>query len=746
MMMKTLTFLFFLCFTNVLFAQNTFQKSITPLLDTTLLRCAPDGKAVYLVGQVRENGNLHIHYLKIDNTGNLLWQKEYKDLFSGYRLQSMTLQKDGLLILLSDVSAAILVKINLNDGTTTWIKYYGKNERIHLYNVALDGYDQIWLSGLHLQSINTDSNYYFQIKADKDAKPLKATQARTAYSSVYYKDIQYFKPSKAFWLPSKKSMVMFADYTAPYSKRMYFQEYNKTRELIFGDQNMEYTKRDLDSDFSDLFTAKKYVIFSATSLKYTGTFITPSKDYLYGIMDSTAFFYLKVNGTDSPMTPLHNNDGSIVFYSNKYRTLTKFDENLKEIWTRKYDNCLSTTAFAGDIAADGSIFTVRNLIDRTVVSHINSDGSLPACIDYPTATTPFVVDERYNKGVTYENCNCLPYSIPVVKDTLISVNSKSTALVDICIKIDASFKTPDTFCLGRKFNVVGVDTNFALKHIWRFQAQMQEIYNPSFVFDVLGLKKVFHQEDIKNCRDTASNYVFVMAEPIIAIKDTVVCAQKSIQINLSSKYGQLYYLNNQKTSPLVSINQSGTYTFKINTNGCNIEQKASIKLVDFERPIFKQDSVTCLGNPYPVVFEKRFKEVFWDNQKVTNDTFWIKDAGVHRYNITYSLDTLCKISGTLKIDRKACDDIFVPNAFSPNGDLVNDEFRAFALPSQKILGFSIYDRWGSLVFQASDATSTWDGTFRGQPCPQGIYTYFVQYLDLKSMKQKSNSGDVMIVP
>ena len=64
----------------------------------------------------------------------------------------------------------------------------------------------------------------------------------------------------------------------------------------------------------------------------------------------------------------------------------------------------------------------------------------------------------------------------------------------------------------------------------------------------------------------------------------------------------------------------------------------------------------------------------------------------------------------------------IPNAFTPNGDGMNDQlcFNADVLTEFSI---AIFNRWGQCVYQSDDATRCWDGTFRGQRCLAGVYTY-----------------------
>ncbi len=70
----------------------------------------------------------------------------------------------------------------------------------------------------------------------------------------------------------------------------------------------------------------------------------------------------------------------------------------------------------------------------------------------------------------------------------------------------------------------------------------------------------------------------------------------------------------------------------------------------------------------------------------------------------------------------------MPNAFSPDGDGLNDVFRPVTLP-EKISSFSmyIYDRWGMQVFFSNDISKGWDGTINGNPAQIGGYVYVVKY-------------------
>lgn len=92
-----------------------------------------------------------------------------------------------------------------------------------------------------------------------------------------------------------------------------------------------------------------------------------------------------------------------------------------------------------------------------------------------------------------------------------------------------------------------------------------------------------------------------------------------------------------------------------------------------------------------------------------------------------------------------CEDpyVFIPNAFTPNGDGKNDILfvRGEVIES---LNLKIYDRWGEKVFETVDISHGWDGTYRGAPCEPGVYDYHLQVTCL-GMKQYFKKGNITLL-
>jgi gliding motility-associated-like protein len=80
--------------------------------------------------------------------------------------------------------------------------------------------------------------------------------------------------------------------------------------------------------------------------------------------------------------------------------------------------------------------------------------------------------------------------------------------------------------------------------------------------------------------------------------------------------------------------------------------------------------------------------------------------------------------------------LLMPNAFTPNGDGLNDVFAIPVNTPLQLIGFAVYNRWGQAVFSTSSIGKGWDGTFRGKPAEQGLYMY--------SIKGTNDQGSVHI--
>ncbi|MET1055318.1 MAG: putative Ig domain-containing protein [Pedobacter sp.] len=88
-------------------------------------------------------------------------------------------------------------------------------------------------------------------------------------------------------------------------------------------------------------------------------------------------------------------------------------------------------------------------------------------------------------------------------------------------------------------------------------------------------------------------------------------------------------------------------------------------------------------------------------------------------------------------------DVFVPNTFTPNGDGNNDIFYAYG-SSIVNATMRIYDQWGHVIFISRQMNMGWDGTYRGQPQPNGVYIYMID-IDMRDGTKLMRKGTVTLL-
>jgi gliding motility-associated-like protein len=94
-------------------------------------------------------------------------------------------------------------------------------------------------------------------------------------------------------------------------------------------------------------------------------------------------------------------------------------------------------------------------------------------------------------------------------------------------------------------------------------------------------------------------------------------------------------------------------------------------------------------------------------------------------------------------DESVSEDIFVPNAFSPNADGNNDTLKVLGKGIAEI-EFAIYNRWGELIFKTHDAKQGWDGTYKGEKSEPAVYAWYVK-ARMRNGKEIFKKGNVTLI-
>lgn len=190
--------------------------------------------------------------------------------------------------------------------------------------------------------------------------------------------------------------------------------------------------------------------------------------------------------------------------------------------------------------------------------------------------------------------------------------------------------------------------------------------------------------------------------------DTTICAQESVVYR-----GKTY-------------NQTGTYHDSVVYTPTHKEfYTLNLTVIQCIFP-HSFDTTLCEGLSYT------FNGKTYSTTGTFRDTIIINPQHIDVYTINLTIDP--------------CYNLFIPSAFTPNGDPINQDFKPigknFNPQSYKMI---IFDRWGEEIFSTTDVNKGWNGTYKGKPSEIGTYYYLITFKFDNVGKSEQRKGDVTLL-
>lgn len=114
------------------------------------------------------------------------------------------------------------------------------------------------------------------------------------------------------------------------------------------------------------------------------------------------------------------------------------------------------------------------------------------------------------------------------------------------------------------------------------------------------------------------------------------------------------------------------------------------------------------------------------------------------YTVTVYNDNECEGSDDFEVKPDCISKSFIPTAFSPNGDGLNDVFRP-TLINFEDYSLSIYNRWGEKIYESTDVDEGWNGTYKGSLVQNGVYIFKMRYKTTEDLLWQNVGGTVNVV-
>ncbi|MBO6516110.1 MAG: gliding motility-associated C-terminal domain-containing protein [Bacteroidia bacterium] len=152
--------------------------------------------------------------------------------------------------------------------------------------------------------------------------------------------------------------------------------------------------------------------------------------------------------------------------------------------------------------------------------------------------------------------------------------------------------------------------------------------------------------------------------------------------------------------------------------------KLRINPISTQPPVSTIDTTMCKTQMITLHPRKRGTSYAWQDGS-TDSSFVARDSGFYTVTIVSSADTTTEHYAVRIINCPCLD--YIPNAFSPNGDGLNDVFGLSPwcnLPGYRL---DIFNRWGERVYRTRSISASWDGEYMGRPCLPGVYMFMIHY-------------------
>ncbi|MDN3655357.1 gliding motility-associated C-terminal domain-containing protein [Ferruginibacter paludis] len=228
--------------------------------------------------------------------------------------------------------------------------------------------------------------------------------------------------------------------------------------------------------------------------------------------------------------------------------------------------------------------------------------------------------------------------------------------------------------------------------------------------------------------------------PVIDLgKDTTLC--ENLTKLLTTKITDATYLwQDGSKSPEYLVHKAGSYYVTATVNGCSAADTINISYIP--KPLFTLGTDTFICKGMSIMLRPALNtpvEYHWQDGS-TFSFFNVTDSG--KYILTVSNECGTATSSII-ISQGVCQ-VYIPTAFSPNNDNLNDIFRVKYPFSVNKFRMIVYNRFGERIFETVNMTKGWDGTFNRSKQPAGAYLWVISLTDIDG-RDKAIKGTVLLI-
>jgi gliding motility-associated-like protein len=244
----------------------------------------------------------------------------------------------------------------------------------------------------------------------------------------------------------------------------------------------------------------------------------------------------------------------------------------------------------------------------------------------------------------------------------------------------------------------------------------------------LGVGGTYSISNTNGCGTDQDTFILTTRPtPVFSLgQDTFYCPGESIVIRPDVVNGNWTLLwSDGSTSDSLVVDQAADFWLRTETpEGCDFQDSIQVSGLTLPRIDLPDSIVHCEGEEY--VFEYGFEDadVFWNG--VRTDTFRVVDF---TGNLMVEVSNFCGTEvdvAHISLEECKCD-VWVPNAFTPSDDLLNESFVPVTECNLKSYQLEVFNRWGEKVYQSDQWGENWDGRVKGRLVENSYFIWKMEY-------------------
>jgi gliding motility-associated-like protein len=219
------------------------------------------------------------------------------------------------------------------------------------------------------------------------------------------------------------------------------------------------------------------------------------------------------------------------------------------------------------------------------------------------------------------------------------------------------------------------------------------------------------------------------------VTDTSMC--KGATLRLDGGVGIKYLWDNLDTTRYRMVSQNGAYWLQKQQYNCTILDTFKVNYFPDAIIPIPADTGVCFKDGLDLTLNAgNFKSYLWEPGGETTQSKRFTIPQTQKITVVDHRD--CYSTKDINITDWCRDAFFLPNAFTPNKDGLNDYFLP-VMNNALFYELRIYNQWGVLLFTSTQASEGWDGKFNGQESPAGVYVAWIKYKQKWDNKEKAES-------